>query len=191
MTIHLADALDQLAGSHARDLQDQVRLVPSRPGLYAIHGVEAWEHLGLGRPPDARPLYVGKAEESLAARDIRTHFMDGRTGQSTVRRSLAALLARRLDLHGVPRNPARPAHFSNYGLSPGDDQKLTEWMKESLRLAVWLKPDALDMELVDIERAVLARLQPPLNLKDVLTPWTRNIKEARKLLADEARAWSG
>jgi GIY-YIG catalytic domain len=68
-------------------------LVPDRPGLYAIHGDgNTWTGLGLGKPPDDRPLYVGKAEDSLVARDVKTHFGDGRTGQSTVRRSFAALL---------------------------------------------------------------------------------------------------
>ena len=43
------------------------------------------------------------------------------------------------DLHGVPRNPKRPGHFSNYGLSPVDDEKLTAWMRENLRLSVWRK----------------------------------------------------
>jgi hypothetical protein len=191
MTDYVADALSRLSSTQARVLHEQIRHVPTQPGLYAIYGDEVWEELGLGAAPDDRPLYVGKAEDSLATRDIKTHFGDGRTGQSTVRRSFAALLAQRLDLHGMPRNPGKPAHFSNYGLSPSDDRKLTDWMKEHLRLAVWPKPTSLDVTLIDIERAVLVRLQPPLNLKDVVTPWAPMIKEARKALADEARAWKG
>lgn len=192
MTDYVADALSRLSSTRARVLREQIRHVPTSPGLYAIYGDEVWEVLGLGAAPDDRPLYVGKAEDSLATRDIKTHFGDGRTGQSTVRRSFAALLAQRLDLHGRPRNPDKPAHFSNYGLSPSDDRKLTDWMKEHLRLAVWPKPTSLDLPLlIDIERAVLVRLQPPLTLKDAVTPWTPMIKEARKALADEARAWRG
>jgi hypothetical protein len=64
--------------------------VPGRPGLYAIYGgATTWNELGLGEPPDGRPLYIGKAEDSLVTRDLKTHFGDGRTGQSTVRRSFA------------------------------------------------------------------------------------------------------
>ena len=70
--------------------------VPGRPGLYAIYGdATTWEELGLGQPSDDRALYVGKAEDSLVSRDLKTHFGDGRTGQSTVRRSFAALLPTR------------------------------------------------------------------------------------------------
>ena len=65
--------------------------VPSRPGLYAVHGDHAvWENLGLGEPTDARPLYVGKAERSLASRDVDTHFSTGKTGSSTLRAALPA-----------------------------------------------------------------------------------------------------
>jgi hypothetical protein len=35
--------------------------VPDEPGLYAIYGARAvWRQLGLGHPPDDRPLYVGR-----------------------------------------------------------------------------------------------------------------------------------
>jgi hypothetical protein len=88
-------------------------VVPDRPGLYAIHGDGyTWTELGLGKPPDDRPLYVGKAEDSLVTRDVRTHFGDGRTGQSTVCRSLAALLHDEFGLQGIPRNTAKPGYYS-------------------------------------------------------------------------------
>jgi GIY-YIG catalytic domain len=117
-----------LAGAEAR--------VPGRPGLYAIYGdTKTWQELGLGEPPDGRPLYIGKAEDSLVARDLKTHFGDGRTGQSTLRRSFAALLHDTLNLRGIPRNTAKPGYFSNYGLSAAHDAALTRWMRERLQLA--------------------------------------------------------
>jgi len=52
--------------------------VPPRPGLYAIHGAAGvWRDLGLGDPPGDRPLYVGKAEDNLVSRDLKTHFGNG------------------------------------------------------------------------------------------------------------------
>src|SRR5579859_3831532 len=83
----------RVALAHAGPLASAEMRVPDRPGLYAIYGESrTWRELGLGAPPDGRPLYLGKAEDSLASRDLKTHFGDGRTGQSTVRRSFAALL---------------------------------------------------------------------------------------------------
>lgn len=166
----------------------------SSPGLYAIYGArDIWVELDLGEPTDDRPLYVGKAEATLASRDIDVHFgrrKDGAqspTGSSTLRRSISALLADQHDYRGIPRNPDNPGYFANFGLSPGDDDQLSAWMEVNLRLAVWPHEDADDLDT--IETQVLGELLPPLNLNKVDTPWRRQIKDARKLLADEARAW--
>ncbi len=165
-------------------------IVPDRPGLYAIYGDgNTWTELGLGKPPDRRPLYVGKAEDSLVARDVKTHFGDGRTGQSTVRRSFAVLLHDELGLRGIPRNPAKPGYYSNYGLSAAHDAILTRWMRERLKLAVWPKPADCAHALAAIEALLVAELQPPLNLQGIVTPWTARLKSARAVMAAEARTW--
>lgn len=165
-------------------------VVPDRPGLYAIHGDgNTWTGLGLGKPPDDRPLYVGKAEDSLVARDVKTHFGDGRTGQSTVRRSFAALLHEELGLRGIPRNTAKPGYYANYGLSAPHDAVLTRWMRERLMLAVWSKPADCTYALAAIEALLVAEWQPPLNLQGIVTPWTAKLKSARAVMAAEARTW--
>jgi transcriptional activator/GIY-YIG catalytic domain-containing protein len=105
--------------AEASPLASADAIVPARAGLYAIYGErDAWRKLGLGMPPDGRPLYIGKAEDSLVSRDLKTHFGHGRTGQSTLRRSFAALLHDELGLRGVPRNTAKPGYYPNYGLWP-------------------------------------------------------------------------
>lgn len=191
------DALDRFVRDALRSLAGQAPLhqvergVPARPGLYAIYcDAETWKELGLGDPPDERPLYVGKAEDSLVARDLATHFGNGRTGSSTVRRSFAALLREPLRLVALPRNPERPERFANYGLSGEDDQRLTKWMRTKLGLAVWPKPDDCEFALLQVEVALLARLLPPLNLKDVTTPWTAQLKRARAAMASQAKTWA-
>lgn len=183
------DALRSLA--QRAPLDQAVSRVPARPGLYAIYGdADTWRQLGLDHPPDERPLYAGKAEASLVARDLETHFGDGRTGSSTVRRSFAALLRVPLQLTARPRNPERPERFANYGLAPEHDESLTAWMHERLELAVWPRPAECELALAQIEREILAQLLPPLNLKDVRTQWTSQVKAARAAMADEARHWA-
>lgn len=170
-------------------LDDALPELPDRPGLYAIHGPRAvWVELGLGAPPDGRPLYVGKSESSLHHRDVSTHFNSGRTGSSTVRRSFAALLADSLDLRGVPRNPDEPSRFANYGLNSEHDDVLTRWMRSNLTLAVWERDVAISLDAV--ETRVLDRLVPPLNISKVTTPWRRHVRESRRQMADEARQWA-
>jgi hypothetical protein len=165
--------------------------------LYAIHaGREIWVELGIGEPPDERPLYVGKSESSLAGRDIGTHFgyaagarATSVTGGSTVRRSLAALLHDKCGFRGVPRNMQRPSHYSNYGLTREQDLELSKWMRECLRLACWPLPRKCGEALERIEQDVLRRLLPPLNLKDVVTPWKPDIEASRRVMAAEARGF--
>jgi hypothetical protein len=162
--------------------------VPNKPGLYAIYGGDdVWAELELGENPDGRPLYVGKAESSLRDRDLRQHFANARTGSSTLRRSFAALLRDRLDLHAMPRNPSKPAYFATYGLPPKDDVKLTEWMSTNLSIATWAWDGTL--ALVALESQALGAWQPPLNLSGVETPWSTMLSGRRAALAAEARAW--
>jgi hypothetical protein len=173
----------------AAPIADATVHVPDVAGLYAVYGDRSvWQDLRLGEPPDHRPLYVGKAENSLVSRDLRTHFETGRTGSSTLRRSIAALLHDQLDLHAQPRNTSKPERPANYGLPAKDDARLTAWMRSNLRLAVWTRQGAPSLK--DIERAILERLLPPLNLSGVKTPWTETLKAARHVMADEARAWA-
>ena len=184
----LEDALRSLNNPRLTVSETQQE-VPHTPGLYAVHGgASVWRLLGLGDPPDDRPLYVGKAERSLADRDVRTHFSTGKTGSSTLRRSLGGLLAEELLLAGQPRNRSNPEGFANFGLDAAGDARLTDWMLEHLRLAVWPSPAAVVLD--EIETAVLVRLTPPLNLDKVVTPWRALVRSGRRRLADQARAWS-
>lgn len=184
----LSDALQRLDRPCYR-MAEAATVVPAAPGLYAIHGAPTvWLQLGLGPPPDGRPLYVGKAERSLANRDVRTHFSTGKTGSSTLRRSLAGLLAADLRLIGQPRNLANPERFANFSLNSEGDERLTAWMVQQLKLAVWPSPEGVVLD--EIETLVLSTLHPPLNIDKVATPWRPIVRAGRKRLADEARRWS-
>jgi hypothetical protein len=179
-------ALQALSGErHPR--AKAVDLVPRRAGLYAFHGdQQAWSGLDLEPSFHDQPLYVGKAERSLNGRDVRTHFATGKTGSSTVRRSLAALLVRELGLVAVPRNLSKPDGSANFALDAASDARLSSWMDQHLRLATWVKPE--ETVLGDVETALVLRLRPPLNLDKVGEPRDR-LRQARRRLADAARAW--
>lgn len=184
--------LDALGAAHANAVTQDDDAVPNAPGLYAIHADAAsWLKLGLGAPPDGRPLYVGKAQASLRSRDLSTHFASGKTGQSSPRRSFAALLnAGAIRLHTIPRrldNP-EPKKWSHYALTPADDDRLTAWMTEHLRLATWSAPTNTD--LVALEGTVMRHWLPPLNINGVRTPWTGHLKAARREMADNAKIWA-
>jgi GIY-YIG catalytic domain-containing protein len=190
----MGDTPDQLTESACAALlgqrysiDDAVSHVPDEAGLYAVYATpQAWQDLGLELDATLPAVYVGKAERSLSSRDVRTHFARGRTGSSTLRRSLAALLRDPLGLTAVPRNTARPDSSANFGLRPDGEDRLSAWMHEHLSLATWVKPEGADLDAV--ETGVLRAWQPPLNLSKVATPSAR-LKAARRVMADEARAW--
>lgn len=183
----LHDALRSLAlpGVSVRDAAAEV---PNTRGLYAIRGgPTAWAELGLGEPHDDRPLYVGKAEDSLVTRDLKSHFGTGKTGRSTVRRSIGSLLADQLDLVAQPRNPDKPGSFASFAFEPAGDERLTEWMLDHLRLATWTPTD--EVRLDPLETRVLQHLGPPLNLDKVNTAWKTMVSDARRRQAGAARTW--
>ncbi|RPF26022.1 hypothetical protein EDD32_0445 [Georgenia muralis] len=180
--------LRALAGTRHR-YADAVRLVPAAPGIYAFYGDdEAWDQLGVSRAFAEQPLYVGKAESSLIGRDVSTHFAAGRTGSSTVRRSLAALLVDELALVAIPRNITKPDGSSHFGLDGPSEDRLSSWMAQQLSLATWSKSEGAHLR--EIERGVISRLRPPLNLTHVGEPRDR-LRDARQRMADSARAWTG
>lgn len=187
---------------------DAEHALPDDPGLYAVWGLpEAWADLGLSTEGAraGRPLYVGKSESSLRARDARTHLRAGRTGHSTLRRSLAGLLHATGaigPLHARPRNPRRPERFANFALTDHSERELQAWVAQHLRIGWWSATSTGENlvavpPLKDLERGLLAHRSwasspPPLNLKDVggaTTAGVREIKAARRVLADQARAW--
>lgn len=168
--------------------------VPAHPGLYAIHAApEVWAELNLQFDPST-PLYVGKAQKSLAGRDLRGHFAAGsnakaQTGSSTVRRTFAALLREQLNLVGVPRNMSRPERFANFGLESSGDERLSAWMHAHLTLASWAAPAGLaSRSLTSIETTLIREWHPPLNIANNPSA-SQTLREARAVMAAQAAAW--
>lgn len=104
-----------------------------------------------------------------------------------MRRALAALLAQPLGLRGQPRNTAKPAYFSNFGLEAETDERLSSWMHDRLRIATWASPSGVELD--EITTVVLETLLPPLNLDKVSTPWRGAVSAGRARLATRARVW--
>ncbi|MDM7891404.1 GIY-YIG nuclease family protein [Curtobacterium caseinilyticum] len=113
--------------------------MPNAAGLYAIWADGAvTEQLGIGSHGRAAPIYIGKAERSLRDRDLRAHFglddVKVRSGSSTLRRSLSALLADELALRPVPRGKTAGDASKGFSLHPEDERRLSAWMQDRLEL---------------------------------------------------------
>ena len=96
---------------------------PAKKGLY-IFCYDGTELGGSLWEKESPIIYIGRA----GADSIR-HWRDN-TGVSTVRRSLAAMLASALALEAIPGSddPEDNDRYTNYRLTPESETKLTEWM---------------------------------------------------------------
>lgn len=197
MTDDLARLVDQAAVALRSGVRlsvaETATMLPAGPGLYAVFAdVESRAALSLpDLEADDLPIYVGKAEDSLRVRDSQSHFKRGKTGQSTLRRSIAALLRDSHGLRGQPRNPTKPAYFANFGLSDTHDTILQRWMEDNLTLSAWEKPLECEPDgklLERIERGVIGRWAPPLNDTHNPRKWAAH-EGIRHVMADDARTW--
>lgn len=140
---------------------DAMATTPDAPGLYAIRVNRAGlDQIGLLGHDPAQPVYVGLASKSLRRRDTRQHFASKATGSSTVRRTLAALLADEMGFVPMPRGSKSPR--SKWKLeTKAQEVALTEWMQKHLTLAVWECPAGTDLAATEV--AIIKAWCPPLN----------------------------
>jgi hypothetical protein len=201
----MSDALLAERNKVIPELEDAGRVLrladlPAKPGLYALWpvGPSALEDLGLEDvdgldPLMSRPLYLGKAEDSLVKRVAGKHFVSGDTGHSTVRRTLASLLG----LEAVPRRSGivspTPKQMltmtANFDLTRTDDDLLTAWMADNLivRAAVsyWNPLRGLELEVGAVLMPALDLDRPPMWFPN---PWRDFASSARRETQSRLRA---
>lgn len=156
---------------------------PETRGVYALFLVDGHALPGL-QVQEADPIYIG-ISSNLARRQIRNHFDSTKTGFSTVRRTLGALLKNELRLTARPRGQGTGQRdFTNYRFDLQGELRLTEWMHRYVHVAV-----LSGEEFVAVEKELISFARPPLNLTE--GPDSARIKELRQLCAREARGRMG
>ena len=135
------------------------------------------------------PMYVGKTESSQQSRDANTHFCSGKTGSSTVRRSLGAILRQELSLTPTPRNQTdyKNRRFSHFKFDVPSEQLLTEWMKNHVSIS-FVEFTGSFNELDSLETEIIQKLIPPINIdKNPMNPHSAALRRLRKTCAELAR----
>jgi hypothetical protein len=141
---------------------------PATAGLYAWWAPPTVLPALVGPPhpavADLRVLYVGLATR-LRSRLASNHL--GRSGSSTLRRTLAGLL---LDEYGL-----RTRWTDRVVLVDDDETRLTDWMSTNLRVS-WCEHPAPR----DVEGEIIRALRPPLNVDHATGPMVEIVKSARR-----------
>ncbi|MEZ5125308.1 MAG: hypothetical protein R2826_03545 [Thermoleophilia bacterium] len=158
-----------------------------QPGLYAWFVDADGAHdlaEGLGHDISAGRIYVGQAgatrwpsgkpsDNTLGTRIDQMH-LHGKVRMSTFRWTLASMLFAQLDVQVQ----------DSMAITESSELALTEWMREHLSLAIY--PHDHRDTLENLERQVLAWLDPPLNLRHMaVTPARERLTQLRRRIARE------
>ncbi len=133
-------------------------------------------------------IYIGKTESSQERRDSKTHFATGKTGSSTVRRSIGALLQQEYNLVPVPRNATdyMNGRHSHFKFDERSENTITHWMQQNLALS-FFEFHRPKEEIDHLETEVIRRLTPILNISNNLgNPFRINIQALRNRCASMA-----
>ncbi len=156
---------------------------PPTPGVYAIFLKPGRALADVPAAADGL-LYIGTSG-NLAQRGPETHFQTGKSGFSTLRRTIGALLKDDLHLHARPRSPGpSKSNTTNFRFTDAGETDLTLWMSEHLQVSfATVQQEDLDA----VEKDLIRGLQPPLNLTEWANPYRQPIKRARTRCRREAQ----
>jgi hypothetical protein len=126
-------------------------------------------------------IYIGMTHS------VRDHFDCRSSGFSTLRRSLGALLKKKLALRATYRGRGNSeADFTNYRFEEDSEAVLTRWMKAHLCISFVALSEGRELT-EDQEEQLIEKLNPPLNLTHSTSPDVKAIKALRAVCAKEAR----
>lgn len=156
---------------------------PQTMEFYAFYAKEnnIFEGTALSDIKKETCIYVGIAkDETLNERVSKSHLKT--TGKSTLRRSIGAILIKRLGLEPIMRGKTvTESNLRNFTFSKESEQRLTEFMLANLGVAFCAYSSA-DANLEDIEKEIIKEFRyPAFNVEYVkVSTYKKVIQEARK-----------
>lgn len=141
--------------------------IDSLPDSQGLYGFSLKKHSELGRfGSGGQVIYAGLASMSLNGRDLQTHLTSGKSGWSSFRRSLGAILKQELNLVATKRdkNPKK-LRADKYRFQDDGEERLTDWMLKNLNMGYWASSEKLTTKkLRKLEFDLLLTLSPTLDL---------------------------
>jgi hypothetical protein len=151
--------------------------VPAEPGVFAVF-ITSPHRLPAIEVDTSGLLFIGMSKSNLRSRIRSTHRQ---SAVSTLRRSLGALLKQPIGLRAIPPEPpALAVNRHHYQFS--EEAQLDEWMDNCLTYGFCL----IARQVRTMEKALIKRLQPPLNLISWNNPQAEKVKALRDICRREA-----
>ncbi len=158
-----------------------IREFPQEPGVYAI-GFTGYHFPfpgGLKAVNKNDIIYIGKTEKGQRDRHAKTHFNNGKTGSSTLRRSLGAILLDDLELKPIPRSKSE-IRMRDYKFIEESEKQLTAWMVDNLSLSYFIINEGKRI-IRKAEIEIIKEISPVLNIThNSSSPYVSMLKELRK-----------
>ena len=186
----LWDVCNQMTNNlkaNAKKLNDiteaELKTFTQVPGIYAAFYNGRQLGLGLGKTGDLEIVFIGGSDRF--SRDM----IEENTGNSGIRRSLAAMLSILLELKAKPGSEDSNDldRFDNYALIKVSEEKLSVWMKENLYIGHIAVPEA------DVEKYIQAMVDcnaPVFNLRNNKgNQFGSEVKHYRKIMTEQARLY--
>ena len=168
---------------------NEVMVFSKRAGIYAIFYIGDYFPVFGVQVKKHEIIYIGKTESSQEKRDAKTHFTSGKTGSSTLRKSIGSLLCKTENLKPIPRNSIDylKGRYSHFKFDDRSERIITEWMDANLAISYFEYPKS-KAEIDNLETKLIEKLEPALNLaKNPNNPYGRLLKQLRKSCAETAR----
>ena len=164
------------------------------PGIYAFFFIGNDFPLFGDSVSKHQIIYIGKTESSQEKRDSKTHFTTGKTGSSTVRKSIGSILCAQENLKPIPRNDIdySKGRFSHFKFDNASEIKITDWMKKNMALSFYEYPESKE-KIDKLETEIIKQLKPILNIdnKNPENQFLNQVKQLRKNCALIAIKYSG
>lgn len=152
------------------------------PGIYAFFYIGKDFPLLGNSVSKHQIIYIGKTESSQEKRDAKTHFTTGKTGSSTVRKSIGSLLCAKENLKPIARNETdyKKNRFSHFKFDNLSEIKITRWMENNLALSFYEYPRT-KQEIENLETEIIDCLVPILNIsKNPKNAFKSTLQQLRK-----------
>ena len=150
------------------------------PGIYAVAYTGKNFPISLNEQDlyEGEIIYIGKTTKSARSRILNTHFKTGRTGSSTLRRSIGAILRERLNLTPVKRGLSHSG-VRDFKFIDESERLLTTWMVENLSVS-FVPCNHGKRLLNELESDIIYILNPILNI-------SKNSRNDKRFIIKELR----